>query len=228
VEALGLLQDVRVVCERRGEHWLMSYALKGIGFVSFAQGELDRAETHLLDALRLKRPFLDTLGVADALDVLAWTTVAQGDGQRGAVLLGGSAQLWRSLGAQLFGSEELMARREQFEREARRLVGDQVFDAAFARGSDLGMEEMIAFALGEPGSMAPAPSRSSPTTLTRREREIAELVAKGLSNKEIAGQLVISRRTAEAHVEHILTKLGFNSRAQIATWVAGRTGASSD
>jgi len=226
--ALSLLQDVRVHCEQVGEHWLLSYALKGIGFVNFARGELDRAEAHLLEALRLKRPFLDVLGVADALDVLAWTTVVRGEGQRAAVLLGGSAQLWRSLGAQLFGSKELMARREQFEHEARRLVGDQAFDAAFARGSDLGLEEIIAFALREPGSLAPARSGSSPTTLTRREREIAELVAKGLSNKEIAGQLVISPRTAEAHVEHILTKLGFNSRAQIATWVAARTAASSE
>jgi len=218
--ALSLLQDVRAQCEQVGERWLLSYALKGIGFVSFARGELDRAEADLLGALRLKRPFGDVLGVADALDVLAWTTVAKGEGQRAAVLLGGSAQLWRSLGAQLFGSQELMARREQFEHEARRLVGDQAFDAAFARGGDLGMEEIIAFALRESGSPAPASPSSSPTALTRREREIAELVAKGLSNKEIAGQLVISPRTAETHVEHILTKLGFNSRAQIATWVA--------
>jgi predicted ATPase/DNA-binding CsgD family transcriptional regulator len=228
-QAFRLLQDVRVHCEQHGEHWLLSYAMKGIGFVNFARGELDQAEADLCEALRLKRPFRDTLGVADAVDVLAWTTVAKGEGQRAAELLGGAAQLWRSLGAQLFGSKELIMRREQFEHEARRLIGDQAFDAAFARGSDLAMEEIIAFALREPGSPTPAPSRNSPTTLTRREREIAELVAGGLSNKEIAAHLVISPRTAEAHVEHILTKLGFNSRAQIATWVAElRTATASD
>jgi hypothetical protein len=52
----------------------------------------------------------------------------------------------------------------------------------------------------------------------------AGLVAAGLSNKDIASRLVISQRTAEGHIEHILTKLGFNSRAQIAAWVAGRPG----
>jgi DNA-binding NarL/FixJ family response regulator len=56
--------------------------------------------------------------------------------------------------------------------------------------------------------------------LTRREREIAHLIAKGLTNKDIASTLVISQRTAEGHVEHILTKLGFRSRAQVAAWVA--------
>ena len=48
---------------------------------------------------------------------------------------------------------------------------------------------------------------------------MARLVAGGRSNKEIAAELVISQRTAENHVEHILTKLGFTSRAQVAAWV---------
>jgi non-specific serine/threonine protein kinase len=49
---------------------------------------------------------------------------------------------------------------------------------------------------------------------------VARLIAGGRSNKEIAAQLVISQRTAENHVEHILAKLGFTSRAQVAAWAA--------
>jgi len=49
---------------------------------------------------------------------------------------------------------------------------------------------------------------------------VARLVAGGRSNKEIAAELVIAQRTAENHVEHILTKLGFTSRAQVAAWIA--------
>ncbi len=56
--------------------------------------------------------------------------------------------------------------------------------------------------------------------LTRREREIAGLLAEGLSNKEIAARLVISQRTVETHVDHVLGKLGITSRAQVASWVA--------
>ncbi|MFF0494244.1 ATP-binding protein [Nocardia sp. NPDC004068] len=59
--------------------------------------------------------------------------------------------------------------------------------------------------------------------LSRREREVARLVAQGLSNREIAAALVLSERTAQNHVQHILTKLGFTKRAQIAAW-AQRTG----
>ncbi|GAB3148091.1 AAA family ATPase [Amycolatopsis stemonae] len=58
----------------------------------------------------------------------------------------------------------------------------------------------------------------TPGPLTRREREVATHVADGLTNRQIAALLHISERTAESHVQHILTKLGFTNRAQIATW----------
>ncbi|GAB3900030.1 hypothetical protein GCM10029964_086810 [Kibdelosporangium lantanae] len=55
--------------------------------------------------------------------------------------------------------------------------------------------------------------------MTKREQQVAELVAHGLSNKEVAARLVIAPRTAEAHVERILAKLGFNTRTQLAAWI---------
>jgi DNA-binding NarL/FixJ family response regulator len=54
--------------------------------------------------------------------------------------------------------------------------------------------------------------------LTMREREVAALVAAGMSNLEIAGRLFIGERTVETHVSHILTKLDFDNRTQIAAW----------
>ncbi|SMD21996.1 regulatory protein, luxR family [Kibdelosporangium aridum] len=59
--------------------------------------------------------------------------------------------------------------------------------------------------------------------MTKREQQVADLVAQGATNKEIAGRLNISRRTAEVHVDHILRKLKFASRAQIAAWVAEKS-----
>jgi DNA-binding NarL/FixJ family response regulator len=63
-----------------------------------------------------------------------------------------------------------------------------------------------------------------PSTLTPREREIAALIARGLSNRAIADELVISQATVARHVANMLTKLGFGSRAQIAVWVARQPG----
>jgi DNA-binding CsgD family transcriptional regulator len=221
-QACDVVRDVHRRCEQSGERWLLSYAIWGLGFVALARGQLDQADVHLRDSLRIKRFFHDTLGLALALDVLAWTAAARGEGERAAVLLGGASQLWRTFGAQLFGSKHLMTRREQFEEQARQIMGNHAFDAAFARGSDLTVDETLTYALQERVSTAPTQSRRAATELTRREREIADLVADGMSNKEIASTLVISFRTAEGHVEHILTKLGFTSRAQIAAWVTGQ------
>lgn len=58
--------------------------------------------------------------------------------------------------------------------------------------------------------------------LSPREEEVAFFVAQGLTNREIAGALFVSERTAQTHVQHILTKLGFSRRSQIAAWVAER------
>jgi DNA-binding NarL/FixJ family response regulator len=72
----------------------------------------------------------------------------------------------------------------------------------------------------KPPKKPPAPAVSEAGPLTPRELQGARLIAAGRSNKEIAADLVIAQRTAENHVEHILTKLGFTSRAQVAAWVA--------
>jgi DNA-binding CsgD family transcriptional regulator len=63
---------------------------------------------------------------------------------------------------------------------------------------------------------------SEPLRLTRRELEVAELVGQGLTNREIARRLVLSERTAQNHVQHILTKLGLANRSQVAVWVNSR------
>jgi len=106
-------------------------------------------------------------------------------------------------------------------------LGREAFGAAWAEGRRMPLELVVDYALGRLGLPAPAPSRSpdphkgaEANPLTPREEEVARLVPQGLSNREIGKTLVISERTVDAHVQHILNKLGFNSRAQIAAWVA--------
>jgi DNA-binding NarL/FixJ family response regulator len=74
------------------------------------------------------------------------------------------------------------------------------------------------------GPLNERPPRTEPTHRfpPPPERQVAELVAQGLSNKQIGAKLVIAQRTAEAHLEHILTKLGYTSRTQIATWITAQ------
>jgi len=71
------------------------------------------------------------------------------------------------------------------------------------------------------GILAGQPGPTAGKQLTRREKEIATLVAAGLGNREIAARLFLSKRTVDSHMEHIFTKLGFSSRTQLASWVLG-------
>jgi len=83
--------------------------------------------------------------------------------------------------------------------------------------------EAIAFALGEPPRPMPGPAaREGQPRLTRRERDVAALIARGQSNSHIVATLVVSARTVETHVQHIMDKLGCGTRAQIAAWAAAR------
>jgi DNA-binding CsgD family transcriptional regulator len=73
--------------------------------------------------------------------------------------------------------------------------------------------------LSDPEGAEPSAHSAEPSSLSPREREVAGLIAEGLSNRVMADRLGVSERTIEAHVEHILGKLGFRSRARVAAWV---------
>jgi DNA-binding NarL/FixJ family response regulator len=96
-------------------------------------------------------------------------------------------------------------------------------DLAIPSLRDMNMQPALERALALRETLAPAvaptPARDSASdTLTAREREIASMMAEGLSNHDIAQRLVITEGTVEVHVKHILSKLGFRSRTQVAGW----------
>jgi non-specific serine/threonine protein kinase len=85
------------------------------------------------------------------------------------------------------------------------------------------VEQAVALAMSVPESqelVEPPAMEPKPTSqLTPRELDVASRVARGLTNKQIAAELVIAEGTADRHLSNILGKLGFNSRAQVAAWV---------
>ena len=106
---------------------------------------------------------------------------------------------------------------------ARTRLGDAAFDLAWSEGRVLDQVTAIALGLHEParattGALARAAARHTQSSRGGSVRS-PNCSTRGLSNKEIADSLFISPRTAETHVEHILTKLGFTNRTQVAAWI---------
>jgi predicted ATPase/DNA-binding CsgD family transcriptional regulator len=207
------------ICEAHGEYWERATALWDWAVLAWGEGDIAKATELARDSLRLWAKFPSRLGIAQCLEVLAWAASAESAYERSEALLGTADALWKAAGASLFPYLAEFHRR--CEAKTREALGERGFAAAARRAENLTLAELMAYALGEPTKVverAPADAAA----LTRREQEIAELVAQGLSNRQIASKVVISQRTAEGHVEHILAKLGFTSRAQIAAWIAGR------
>lgn len=220
--ALALLTQCREQCEAHGERWTLSWTLWRFGFMYWSQGDYEQANQCLRDSLRIMRDFDNRLGIPFCVEVLAWIAAATDDTVRAARLLGACPMLWQPVRQPLFGSPTLLDYHEQCEDRTRTALGNRAFSKATRDGEQLSLDAAIHYALGQSPNTNNPPSAAPTSPLTPREREISELIALGLTNKDIATELVISRRTVDTHVEHILTKLDFTSRAQIAAWTAER------
>jgi predicted ATPase/DNA-binding CsgD family transcriptional regulator len=202
----------------RGLTWSSSYAMYHLAIAVFQQGDLPRSAALLRESSRIQRDCHDRIGTALSLETLAWVTGAEGRHTQAAELLGASGVLWRSFGTLPASFAQFDEPRAYCTGEAQADLGEKAFQQAFRRG-ETELDDVIARALGSQQDDNRGTSAAT-TALTRRECEVASLVAQGLSNRQISTQLVIAQRTAESHVENILTKLAFRSRTQIATWAA--------
>ncbi|MGV9867435.1 protein kinase domain-containing protein [Rhodococcus koreensis] len=214
-------EQVLQITTLHGESVNRAYALWALGIAVWKQGDGDaaRAEQLLEDALRLARQVDDPVNASMCLEALAWLCDAR-SAQKIAVLLGAADALGHQVGVSAVLFRDLLVHHERAERIASQELGRKKFEAARNDGAALSFEEAAAYALDEQHQTV---TPSTPTTLTKRELQVSELVAEGMTNRAIASKLVISQRTAQGHVEHILTKLGFTSRAQIAAWVVERS-----
>jgi non-specific serine/threonine protein kinase len=221
--ATALCTESGEICHRYGERWALSYALYVHAFALWWKGETASATSRARECLDLKHAFLDRPGVVIAIELLALIAASAGEAKRAAKLWGAAQTIWVSTGRRFFGSQSWQDPHRQHEARAREALGDDVYDAEFRSGIQLTLDEAVAYAVGRTSAGAAprtAPAQPDKSALTRRESQVAELIAQGLSNREIASTLQISVRTAELHVSHILEKLGFASRTRIVVWAA--------
>jgi len=221
----GDLDTVRVaatdgvrVSRDANDLYSLGMMLLNLGTAALLSGDLDRAKPLFAEALRIADQIDDRVGQFYLLDALGCHAAGSGQARLTARLLGAAETIQLEAGARVMPC--LVPPLARAEETAVAALGRARFDAEFDAGRRLGRRAAIGLALGEPAQAAAAPDCTAAGPLGKREADVALLVADGLSNKQIGTRLLISERTVDSHVRGILNKLGFNSRAQIARWVA--------
>ncbi|MGA3218369.1 MAG: response regulator transcription factor [Acidimicrobiales bacterium] len=215
----------RVYCESlpraraRGNLNSLIYVLGHYGFSLLGNGQLDEVRPVFEEALGIARLLDNRDAVLYVLYGLACHDAMVGQLQRAARLLGAAEHLQAETGVQLIPQMEALL--SQARQTIIASLGAPRLESEAQTGRLMPRGEAIAYALEE---KVPRPAGASVTTatmpLSKRELEVARLVAAGLSNKEIGSRLFLSERTVETHVSKILNRLGINSRVEIASWVA--------
>ncbi|MGW0687603.1 helix-turn-helix transcriptional regulator [Streptomyces sp. NPDC002754] len=203
-----------------GEQWTRSWALwvKSVGL--WLKGDHESSVECAREGIRGKAALHDLMGLAHFMEGLGWHAAQLRRFERVATLQGAADALWRRAAKEArFGIPVLHELHTRAADLAREVLGADGYHHSFEEGAALPLDAVVDLALDDESALSPdvPPQRSGPTDgLTPRERQVAALVGEGRTNREIAAKLVVSKRTIDSHVEHILTKLGFTSRSQIA------------
>jgi non-specific serine/threonine protein kinase len=223
--ARALHEESLAIRRELGHRWGIAVSLNNLGTVAWAQGDHAAARALYEESLAIKRELGDKKDLAECLEGLAKVAGAQGQPQRAARLLGAAEALREAIGAPLPPADR--SDHERSVAAARAALGEEGFGAAWEGGRVSSLEQAIEYALGTGTAVAPPPTDADRqhaalerelARISRREQEVAALIAQGLSDRQIAERLVITEGTAGLHVVHILDKLGFHARAQVAAW----------
>jgi len=200
---------------------MIAWVLRHMAQVSRAQGDVLKAEKEYGESMTLCKNVGATWGMAECLEGVAGLAIDNGKTERAVRLFGCAAAVRENIGLAL--TPRIASRFEAALARLRSTLGPRRFEVEWHAGRTLSLNDAVtlAFPRTTRGMLASRKSAES-QPLTKRELEVATLIARGHSNREIALQLVIAISTAERHVANILAKLDLNSRTQIVAWVLKR------
>jgi non-specific serine/threonine protein kinase len=223
----ALNEEAAALYRERGYKFGLDGILHHLGWAALLQGNHQRAKTSYEESLILCKELGNKIATAGSLDGLACVAGTIGASKHAARLFGAAEAIREAVGYHHTPEEDALL--APYLATARSRLDEAAWEAAWAEGQAMPMEQTIEYALSEEGTAARSaralgsPSAGAPLRkLTRREREVAVLVANGLTNRQIAQELMLSEHTVITHVRNILKKLNLRSRTQLTLWVTGR------
>jgi non-specific serine/threonine protein kinase len=219
-----LLEEAVAIHRRLGERYVLADVLERLALVATATGRYAKAGEAFGESVQLRHEMGDRSGIADSLEGIAALAAAQRHPTQAIQLAGAAASLRATSGSTFTPARRTML--DQWLVPLRQTLGEEAIHSAWEAGQAMSLEQALELALGTTRSRPTQPDQPSDglkqrgTGLSPREQQVAALLADGLTNRQIAERLVLADRTVAAHIEHILDKLGFASRHQIAAWAA--------
>jgi predicted ATPase/DNA-binding SARP family transcriptional activator/DNA-binding CsgD family transcriptional regulator len=220
----ALSEEAATLFRERGHKSGLEFALDNLGEAALLQGDHQRARMYYEESLVVCKQLGNKWVASRSLEGLACISGAEGAYERASKLFGAAEALGEAVGLQPTPVEDAL--RERYLPMTRSRLNETAWQGEWAQGRAMSIEEAIGYALSEGEQMrlsSPAskrPSSDEPPLLTRREKEVATLIARGLTSRQIAARLVLSERTVDNHVANILKKLSLHSREQIAARMA--------
>jgi predicted ATPase/DNA-binding CsgD family transcriptional regulator len=225
-EAAQQLREALTRFRDSGYAWAIGCAGWALATVELRRGRVDEAPALVTEALDRFATVADGRGIAQCLEAAAGIACERTAHRLAGQLLGAAAALRERLAAPL--PDEDRGQHHAATQQVRRALGPDGADAARRAGRELSTVEALALARhiawpidehAEAGAVRPAEPVSP---LTPRERQVANLIAAGCTNRQIGRALGIAEKTAEVHVHHIIGKLGARCRSEVAAWVGAR------
>jgi predicted ATPase/DNA-binding CsgD family transcriptional regulator len=201
-----------------GDRIAAHQALYKLGLLALTERDLDRANEYLREGLSLADEVRDVINTPYFVKGLGQVAGLRGQAAFAIRLLGAAETALRATGSAPYRYIPDQALQDRIFAAARDALGETAFDEGWQRGRSMTLEQAVEYALEPPPASLPAdpaaPPTSYPAGLSAREVEVLKLVAKGLTNAQVAKELFISPRTVNAHLNSIYNKLGFNSRVE--------------
>ncbi len=227
-QATVLLEESLALFQEIGDSSNIAIGLMYLALAALTRGDHERVQALGQESLNLLQKAEDKQHMPECLEIMAGGAAAQGQAQRAARLWGAAEAMREDIGVPLQPEDRKLL--DPYIAMARSSLGEVAWQTTLVEGRAMMPKQAIEYSLSAEKAVLPPPVARRPggssatlAPLTPREEEVAVLVSRGLTNRQIGSELFISEHTVATHIAKILKRLALSSRSRLSAWVADRS-----